>query len=196
MMANNIKEHILEQTDILLDYLDGLKTKDSVPFTEQEVQDILATERDAAQKNYNNAIAAFLESNNQAIAPKVKRFAVYWGYPGAGKSVMTQKLIERFSRDEDCLPFNIIDKDNHRDLFPNLFEHLKGGHIDECERFAGVTIDYVRTILDLSLKAGQRSVLSIGSMGAGVEFKDNAQKAISRGYKPCAVYMAVNKDIA
>jgi hypothetical protein len=192
----NIKEHILEQTDILLDYLDGLKTKDSVPFTEQEVQDILATERDAAQKNYNNAIAAFLESNNQAIAPKVKRFAVYWGYPGAGKSVMTQKLIERFSRDEDCLPFNIIDKDNHRDLFPHLFDHLKGGHIDECERFAGVTIDYVRTILDLSLKAGQRSVLSIGSMGAGVEFKDNAQKAISHGYKPCAVYMAVNKDIA
>ena len=192
----NIKEHILEQTDILLDYLDGLKTKDSVPFTEQEVQDILATERDAAQKNYNNAIAAFLESNNQTIAPKVKRFAVYWGYPGAGKSVMTQKLIERFSRDEDCLPFNIIDKDNHRDLFPHLFDHLKGGHIDECERFAGVTIDYVRTILDLSLKAGQRSVLSIGSMGAGVEFKDNAQKAISHGYKPCAVYMAVNKDIA
>jgi len=192
----NIKEHILEQTDILLDYLDGLKTKDSVPFTEQEVQDILATERDAAQKNYNNAIAAFLEGNNQTITPKVKRFAVYWGYPGAGKSVMTQKLIERFSRDEDCLPFNIIDKDNHRDLFPHLFDHLKGGHIDECERFAGVTIDYVRTILDLSLKAGQRSVLSIGSMGAGVEFKDNAQKAISHGYKPCAVYMAVNKDIA
>lgn len=192
----NIKEHILEQTDILLDYLDGLKTKESTPFTEQEVQDILVTERDAAQKNYNNAIAAFLESNNQTIAPKVKRFAVYWGYPGAGKSVMTQKLIERFSRDEDCLPFNIIDKDNHRDLFPHLFDHLKGGHIDECERFAGVTIDYVRTILDLSLKAGQRSVLSIGSMGAGVEFKDNAQKAISHGYKPCAVYMAVNKDIA
>ena len=109
---------------------------------------------------------------------------------------MTQKLIERFAHDEDCLPFNIIDKDNHRDLFPNLFEHLKGGHIDECERFAGVTIDYVRKILDLSLQAGQRSVLSIGSMGAGVEFKDNALKAIHYDYKPCAVYMAVNKDIA
>jgi hypothetical protein len=33
-------------------------------------------------------------------------------------------------------------------------------------------------------------------MGAGVEFKDNAQKAINYGYKPCAVYMAVNPDIA
>jgi len=192
----NAKKHVLEQANILLDYLDGLKTKDSISFSEEEVQDILAKEQTTARANYDAAIAKFLESNNQTIAPKVKRFAVYWGYPGAGKSVMTQKLIERFARDEDCLPFNIIDKDNHRDLFPNLFEHLKGGHIDECERFAGVTIDYVRTILDLSLKAGQRSVLSIGSMGAGVEFKDNALKAINYGYKPCAVYMAVNKDIA
>jgi hypothetical protein len=33
-------------------------------------------------------------------------------------------------------------------------------------------------------------------MGAGVEFKDNAQKAIESGYKPCAVYMSVNPDIA
>jgi len=195
-MVKTIKEHILEQTDDLLNYLEGLQTKDSVSFTNEEVQAILAQEQPTAQANYDAAITKFLESNNQTMAPKIKRFAVYWGYPGAGKSVMTQKLIERFARDEDCLPFNIIDKDNHRDLFPNLFEHLKGGHIDECERFAGVTIDYVRTILDLSLKAGQRSVLSIGSMGAGVEFKDNALKAINYGYKPCAVYMAVNKDIA
>lgn len=109
---------------------------------------------------------------------------------------MTQKLITRLANEEDCLPFNIIDKDNHRDLFPNLFEHLKGEHIEECERFAGVTIDYVRRILDLSFEAGQRSVLSIGSMGALSEFKDNADKAIKYGYKPCAVYMSVHKDIA
>lgn len=195
-MTTTVKEHILEKTDSLLNYLDKLKTKDSTPFSDEEVKRILAQEHDAAAANYKNAITAFLESNNQNIPPKIKRFIVYWGYPGAGKSFMTHNLIERFSRDEDCLPFNIIDKDNHRDLFPNLFEHLKGGHIDECERFAGVTIDYVRTILDLSLKAGQRSVLSIGSMGAGVEFKDNALKAIECGYKPCAVYMAVNKDVA
>lgn len=109
---------------------------------------------------------------------------------------MTQKLIMRLANEEDCLPFNIIDKDNHRDLFPNLFEHLKGEHIEECERFAGVTIDYVRRILDLSFEAGQRSVLSIGSMRALSEFKDNADKAIKYGYKPCAVYISVHKDIA
>lgn len=109
---------------------------------------------------------------------------------------MAQKLIDRFGREEDCLPFNIIDKDQHRDLFPNLFNHLKNGHLDECEKFAGITIDYVRRILDLSLLRGERSILSIGSMGAGSEFKDNAAKAIASGYKPCAVYMSVNPDIA
>lgn len=195
-MTNTIKKQILDKTDDLLNYLDGLKTSDNVRFTPEEIENILAKEQPVAQQNYHQAIAKFLETNNQSVPPKAKRFAVYWGYPGAGKSVMTQKLIERFARDEDCLPFNIIDKDNHRDLFPNLFEHLKGSHIDECETFAGVTIDYVRKILDLSLQAGKRSVLSIGSMGAGMEFKDNALKAIEYGYKPCAVYMAVNKDIA
>ena len=195
-MTNDIKQQILRQTGELLAYLERLQTRESISFTEEEVQNILATEESDAKKNYDMAIAKFIENNNQVHTPKVRRFAVYWGYPGAGKSVMTQKLIERFARDEDCLPFNIIDKDNHRDLFPNLFEHLKGGHIDECEKFAGVTIDYVRKILDLSLQAGQRSVLSIGSMGAGMEFRDNATKAIEYGYKPCAVYMAVNQDIA
>ena len=195
-MTNDIKQQILKQTDELLTYLNGLNTKESVSFSEDEVQQILLKEQKNAQANYDAAISKFIETNNQVHAPKVRRFAVYWGYPGAGKSVMTQKLIERFAHDEDCLPFNIIDKDNHRDLFPNLFEHLKGGHIDECEKFAGVTIDYVRKILDLSLQAGQRSVLSIGSMGAGMEFRDNATKAIHYGYKPCAVYMAVNQDIA
>jgi len=195
-MTNDIKQQILDKTNDLLDYLGSIPAKDSINFTTDEVQAILAKEEPQARRNYDKAIAKFLETNNQNLPPKIKRFAVYWGYPGAGKSVMTQKLIERFAHDEDCLPFNIIDKDNHRDLFPNLFEHLKGGHIDECERFAGVTIDYVRKILDLSLQAGKRSVLSIGSMGAGMEFKDNALKAIDYGYKPCAVYMAVNKDIA
>lgn len=51
-------------------------------------------------------------------------------------------------------------------------------------------------ILDLSLLRGERSILSIGSQGAGSEFKDNAAKAIASGYKPCAVYMSVNPDIA
>ena len=188
--------NVLKLCDLLYMQLSHIKAKESIAFSDDEVQAILAKEEKGAKANYDAAIAKFLETNNQIYPPKVKRFVVYWGYPGAGKSVMTEKVITRFANDEDCLPFNIIDKDNHRDLFPNLFEHLKGEHIEECERFAGVTIDYVRKILDLSLQGGQRSVLSIGSMGAGTEFKDNALKATSYGYKPCAVYMAVNKDIA
>ena len=195
-MAEENKKQLLQHADKVLNYLDNIKTKENVCFSDEEVQKILAMEQPQAQSNFDAAIEAFKKTNNQSQPAKSRRFIVYWGYPGAGKSVMTQNLIERFAKEEDCLPFNIIDKDNHRDLFPNLFSHLQGGHIDECEKFAGVTIDYVRQILDFSLQAGNRSVLSIGSMGAGVEFIDNAKKALSYGYKPCAVYMAVNKDIA
>lgn len=195
-MKKETKDLLLQQSDNLLEFLDSLKCGEHVNFTDEEVNTIIKKEEKGARENYVRAINSFLEKNNDSVPPKVRRFIVYWGYPGAGKSVMTQKLIERFAHDEDCLPFNIIDKDEHRDLFPNLFNHLKGGHVDECEKFAGVTIDYVRQILDLSLEAGRRSVLSVGSMGAGVEFADNASKAIGYGYKPCAVYMAVNPDVA
>ncbi|MBQ2886133.1 MAG: zeta toxin family protein [Alphaproteobacteria bacterium] len=195
-MEKEVKNKILFMTDELLSYLDSMSCGEHVSFTPEEVAKILKQEEQGAKENYDRAIQKFMKSNRETVPPKVHRFVVYWGYPGAGKSVMTNKLIERFAKDEDCLPFNIIDKDEHRSLFPNLFEHLQGGHIDECEKFAGVTIDYVRRILDLSLENGCRSVLSVGSMGAGVEFKDNAQKAIAHGYKPCAVYMAVNPDVA
>ncbi len=195
-MKKETKKELLSLTDDLLLYLDGMSCGEPVRFTAEEVAQILKQEEQGAKENYERAIQKFIKSNRETVPPKVHRFVVYWGYPGAGKSVMTQKLIERFAKDEDCLPFNIIDKDEHRSLFPNLFEHLQGGHIDECEKFAGVTIDYVRRILDLSLENGCRSVLSVGSMGAGVEFKENARKAIAHGYKPCAVYMAVNPDVA
>ena len=195
-MEKEVKNKILSLTDDLLLYLDRMACGEHVSFTPEEVEAILKQEEQGAKENYDRAIQKFMKSNRETVPPKVHRFVVYWGYPGAGKSVMTSKLIERFAKDEDCLPFNIIDKDEHRSLFPNLFEHLQGGHIDECEKFAGVTIDYVRRILDLSLENGCRSVLSVGSMGAGVEFKDNARKAIAHGYKPCAVYMAVNPDVA
>ena len=195
-MKIETKEKILNKIDGLLEYLNGMHCGTSVRFTDEEVEAILKAEASKAKENYADALIKFKKSNNCSIPASVRRFIVYWGYPGAGKSVMTQKLIERFAKDEDCLPFNIIDKDEHRSLFPNLFEYLKGEHIDECERFAGVTIEYVRTILDLSLEYGKRSVLSVGSMGAGVEFKDNALKAIDKGYKPCAVYMSVNPHIA
>ena len=195
-MTDTIKKELLNQAQDLLSYLDTLTPQDSVLFTDKEVQAILQDEHDKTQANYDFALKKFIEGNSDISFPKEKIFAVYWGYPGAGKSVMTQKIIDRFSQQEDCLPFNIIDKDDHRDLFPNLFEHLKGGHIDECEKFADVSIEYVRTILELSLHIGKRSVLSVGSMGAGSEFKDNALEALKYGYRPCAIYMAINKDIA
>jgi hypothetical protein len=195
-MTEDIRDKVLRKSENLLGWLDTLQCEEHVPFTEEEKNTILQQEAEGAKQNYDMAIEKFKLKNSGNVPAKIKRFIVYWGYPGAGKSIMSKKIINRFAKDEDCLPFNIIDKDEHRNLFPNLFEHLKGGHIDECEKFAGVTIDYVRQILDLSFEYAQRSVLSIGSMGAGAEFKDNALNAIAHGYKPCAVYMAVNPDVA
>ena len=188
--------NLLNKSYQLVEYLNSMRYEDSIPFTDQEIEEILAQENLESDENYLRAIESFKERNAFMKAPKSKRFIVYWGYPGAGKSCMADKLIDRFGKEEDCLPFNTIDKDQHRNLFPNLFKHLKNGHIDECEKFADVTIRYVREILDLSLKLGNRSVLSIGSMGAGNDFTDNALKAIDYGYRPCAVYMSVNPDIA
>ncbi len=195
-MIKDAATQTLYQIDDILNFLENVKCTENIVFTPKEVQDILAKEECTAQANYKEAIQRFKETNAQNKPSEFRRFIVYWGYPGAGKSVMMQKLIDRFAKEESCLPFNVIDKDNHRDIFPNLFNHLKDGHIDECERFAGVTIDYVRTILDLSLQSGRCSVLSIGSMGAGIEFEDNAKKALQYGYRPVAVYMAVPQEIS
>ncbi len=195
-MKNETKRDLLQQIDGLYTYLDSMKCGEHTPFTEEEVRAILQKEEDGAQANYEKTVASFWENDWQGKEAKSKRFVVYMGYPGAGKSVMTQKLIRRFAQDEDCLPFRIIDKDEYRDLFPNLFNHLKGGHISECDRFSGIATKTVRQVLDLSLQSGKRSILSVGVMGAGVEFADNAKKAMEYGYKPCAVYMSVNPDIA
>ena len=121
---------------------------------------------------------------------------ILFGYPGNGKSTFAGKLTEAFMKDGNTAPFSVIDKDMHRDLFPNLFQHLKDGHLDECEKFAGVAVKYVRTVLDTALHKGDRSVLSVGALGAAADFKKNAEIALSNGITPTAVYMAVNPDVA
>lgn len=195
-MKNDTKRTLLKNIDELLTYLNGMRCGEHISFTPEEVSAIIQKEEAGAEANYEKTIARFLEDDQNGKTAKSKRFVVYMGYPGAGKSVMTQKLIDRFAADEDCLPFRIVDKDEYRDLFPNLFNHLKNGHISECDRFSGIATKTVRKVLDLSLQSGKRSILSVGVMGAGVEFADNAAKAMEYGYKPCAVYMSVNPDIA
>lgn len=195
-MKQETKKNLLQKTDALLCYLDSMDCGEHISFTDEEVLAIIQKEEKGAQANYEKTIAEFLDNDRYGERAKSKRFVVYMGYPGAGKSMMTQKLIDRFAADEDCLPFRIIDKDEYRDLFPNLFNHLKNGHISECDKFSGIATKTVRQVLDLSLQSGRRSILSVGVMGAGVEFADNAAKAMEHGYKPCAVYMSVNPDIA
>ena len=62
-MLNNIKNELLTQTDSLLEYLDSLNLEPSTPFTEAEVQSIIAAETAQTQANYDRAVSQFQESN-------------------------------------------------------------------------------------------------------------------------------------
>ena len=65
-MLNNIKNELLAQTDSLLEYLDSLNLEPSTPFTEAEVQSIIAAETAQTQANYDRAVSQFQESNADA----------------------------------------------------------------------------------------------------------------------------------
>lgn len=190
-----MSKQILENIDNILNFVSGFSFSDYPEYTPHEIEQIIQQESVQTRINYLSRIKEFQRENLRHDNSDIKKFVVFWGYPGAGKSFMVNKLIERHQQIDSGIAFNIIDKDMHRDIFSNLFQHLKG-HVDECEKFGRPAMDYVRQILKLSLESKNRSVISIGAMGAGSEFCDNAMLAISNGYQPQAVYMCVNPDIA
>ena len=69
-MKNEIKQQLLEKTDDLLLFLDNLNCGEHTPFSEEEVQEILAQEQTGAKKNYDRAIAKFIEKTMIAFRPK------------------------------------------------------------------------------------------------------------------------------
>ena len=190
-----MQNQIIERIDALQDYVSRIDFINYPEYTAEEVQEIIEKELAQTKINYLTRIKEFQRDNLSSAHKGEKKFVVFWGYPGAGKSFMVNKLIQRHQEQNPEIIFNIIDKDQHRDLFGNLFEHLRG-HVDECEKFGRPAMEYVRQILKLTLESGNKSVISIGAMGAGSEFCDNAQIAIENGYKAQAVYMCVNPDIA
>lgn len=95
-MLNNIKNELLAQTDSLLEYLDSLNLEPSTPFTEAEVQSIIAAETAQTQANYDRAVSQFQESNADSRSPQTRRFVVYWGYPGARQIIYGAKAYRPF----------------------------------------------------------------------------------------------------
>jgi len=190
-----MKNKIIDNIDILQDYIGNHSFIDYPEYTPEEVARIIKNEEKQTRINYLSRIRDFQHENLAHSHCGDKKFVVFWGYPGAGKSFMVNKLIQRHQLENPDIIFNIIDKDQHRDIFANLFEHLKG-HVEECEKFGHPAMDYVRQILKLSLESGNKSIISVGAMGAGSEFCENANVAIENGYKAQAVYMCVNPDIA
>ena len=71
--------NILRLCDWLYMKLSPIKPKESVAFSQEEIEMILAKEQAGADANYAAAIDKFMETNNKSMPPKVKRFVVYWG---------------------------------------------------------------------------------------------------------------------
>lgn len=190
-----MQNEIIKKIETLLDYTQQKSFTNYPEYSADEVNQIIEQEAKLTRFNYLSRIKEFQRSNLSDSHSGNKKFVVFWGYPGAGKSFMVDKLIKRHQQENPDILFNIIDKDQHRDIFGNLFEHLRG-HVEECEKFGRPAMEYVRQILNLTLDSGRKSVISIGAMGAGSEFCDNASTAIDNGYKAQAVYMCVNPDVA
>lgn len=190
-----MEHQIIEKIDFLQDYLAKRVFKDSIEYQPDEVARIMKTEEKQTKINYFTHLKDFQQQNSSLAHEGKKKFVAFWGYPGAGKSFLLDKLIRRYEEENPEIKFNLIDKDQHRGIFPHLFSYLKG-HEDECQKFGEPAMNFVRQILDLSLKEGKTSIIGMGAKGAGIDFCKNANLAIACGYKPEAVYMSVNPDVA
>lgn len=190
-----MQHQIIDTIDALQEYLGQQQFSDSVEYTKEEVAQIAEVERKQIQINYLKHLKEFQQQNMLLAHEGDKKFVAFWGYPGAGKSFLLDKLIQRYQKEAPNIRFNLIDKDQHRGIFPNLFSYLKG-HEDECQKFGEPAMNFVRQILEVSLKGGQTSIIGMGAKGAGIDFCHNADMAIEYGYQPEAVYMSVNPDIA
>lgn len=190
-----MQNQIIDKINILQDYLEQWLFKDSVEYQPDEVAKIMQAEQKQTRINFLSHLKEFQQKNMSLAHDGDKKFVAFWGYPGAGKSFLLDKLIQRYQKENPVIKFNLIDKDQHRGIFPNLFSYLKG-HEDECQKFGEPAMNFVRQILELSLKGGQTSIIGMGAKGAGIDFCHNANMALEYGYKPEAVYMSINPDIA
>lgn len=190
-----MQDQINDKINILQAYLDRWSFKDSIEYQPDEVALIMQAEQHQTRINFLKHLKEFQQKNMSLAHSGDKKFVAFWGYPGAGKSFLLDKLIQRYQKENPVIKFNLIDKDQHRGIFPNLFSYLKG-HEDECQKFGEPAMNFVRQILELSLKGGQTSIIGMGAKGAGIDFCHNANMALEYGYKPEAVYMSINPDIA
>lgn len=178
-----------------LEFFNSLPNSDKKEYSPEEVAYIIEKEKNITSQNFLQRINAIRKRAINCPPANNLDFIVFWGYPGAGKSFMVNTIIDNYKKDGRNSHFNIIDKDEHRDIFSNLSNHLKS-HVDECEKFSYPAIDYVRQALMLYLKTGHKSIISVGAMGAGSEFCQNAQAALENGYCAHSIYMCVNPNIA
>ncbi len=164
-------------------------------YTEEEVNAIIAKEKDKVEKNYNAFVRNFHHKNTYNTETEQRDYILLFSFPGAGKTRLSQYVHEQMLMKNPKNVFNILDKDEYRFLFPHLHQYLRN-HIDENGKFEYPATNCIRTFLDATLQTGSRSILASGSLGAATDFPQNAEKAIDIGYHPHVIYLSVNKDVA
>ena len=127
-MLNNIKNELLTQTDSLLEYLDSLNLEPSTPFTEAEVQSIIAAETAQTQANYDRAVSQFQESNADSRSPQTRRFSTV----SAAKKTACRSTLSTKTSTATC--FRICSTTSKTDTSTNA-KNLPASQLTMCAGF-------------------------------------------------------------
>lgn len=190
-----LPKDIVKQIDEHLIKISNIPPVEQAEYTPEQVQAIIEQEKEQTQKKLNKRIKAFNRRNAAEPFPDSLEFLLFWGYPGCGKSTLMEKICRKKQLKGETALYNILDKDKHRPLFSNLASYLDG-HASECEKFSYPAIEFVQKAVRHTFKTAKRSLISVGALGAAIDFQDNAQHAILQGYKVHATYMCIHPSIA
>lgn len=190
--------YLQKEIDFLQSTIEEIATLSCVDYpqyTYNEVAAIIEKEKETVEKNYNAFLRDFRRNNVYNHDTEQRDYILMFSFPGAGKTRLSEHVHQNMLANNPKNIFNVLDKDDYRFLFPRLHNYLKN-HIDENGRFEYPATNCIRTFLAETIESRSRSVLASGSLGAAVDFPENAIKAMQNGYHPHVIYLSVNKDIA
>ena len=186
------KQNKLPSSNTFSDYLNTLECQPAKHFSEEEILQIHESEHEAIWQNYNIEMSKFsekieaTESISDIATPKL---SILLGYPGCGKTTYLNNSTDIQQ------PYHYLDLDDFRTIFPNLFQHLKNGHIDEYYKFNCIANDCFNNMLH-KLLTGSTSIFLVGVTGLMQRAPGYIQKALNNGFKTEITYVAIPPKIA
>lgn len=186
------KQNKLPSSNTFSDYLDTLVCQPAQHFSEEEVIQIHETEHEAMWQNYDIEMSKLSEKiidSEGEPSLAIPKLSILLGYPGCGKTTILN------STTDIQKPYHYLDLDDFRTVFPNLFQHLKDGHIDEYYKFSCVANDCFNNMLH-KLLTGSTSIFLVGATGLMQRANSYTQKALNRGFETAITYIAIPPQIA